>query len=82
MESTLCVVLFFNPRSLEDQLFVATERISEDDEDESNELETLSGNQNRRLWKSNCVQAALSVRLIKPTPFTVVLFLFFLAQAQ
>jgi hypothetical protein len=49
-------------------VFVATERKSEDDsndEDEPNkESETWSGNQNRRLWKSNCVQAALSVSLM------------------
>lgn len=30
-----------------------------------------SGNQNRRLWKANCVQAALSVSLAKPASFTV-----------
>lgn len=69
MESTSCVVFSFS-RLLEDSPCTATEqKLEEDinDEDERNE-ETWSGNQNRKLWKSTCVQAALSVRLINWCP--------------
>ncbi|KAF9530797.1 nuclear pore complex protein [Crepidotus variabilis] len=41
---------------------LSTEKKPEDDEDED-DLETWSGNRNRRLWKATCVRAALSPSL-------------------
>ena len=60
----LCFTMVF---FLKINISSATERkLEEDDEDEhGHELESSSGNQNRKLWKSTCVQAALSVRLLK-----------------